>query len=251
MEMESEKLDKSLTRITGLSVGLFENGVAFLFLFLFTYLLSYARPPISLLFLAFNNTVIILVFYLFPLVTISCIEIGWYFHYRKSKKIDNGHKLVPVLPYYIVPMFLVLYLPLTMIEWVSWALTVFGLYVGFGKERFPLIKYGTDVYRVEWHKFNSTKKSVKNVWSSQITLLLSLSVFSLMVLLKIYPVPFLLIFYVKYYFLKIYFDNEEDGVFYKRWERFEDTAFMIVLWIAMILYGIVLVISIIIVGLNR
>jgi len=127
----------------------------------------------------------------------------------------------------MVPMILIFYIPTNSFELFWWILTLFGLYVGFGKERAPLIRYGIALSRLERRRFETDIQDFIQVESSIFCLIDSLFVVMMMASLYIYPVPFLLILYFKYLVKRIYFNDLSPEVFYENWEKAGKISFKI------------------------
>ena len=154
-----------------------------------------------------------------PIIFITCLEIGL-FLYNRNRDEEKGNKMISLFTYYSIPLIFILYIPLNMIELIMWIVPLFGLYIGFWKERFPLIRYSIDLYKVERYRDKATKKSKMNAFTSQYSLIFCLLMFLIMAASKIYPIPFLFLFYLKYYFRRKFFDNKEEIPFAKKMDEF-------------------------------
>ena len=154
-----------------------------------------------------------------------------HFYKYSYDKYEKGMKVFSSLAFHDVPLILAIYFPTTIWELFLWSLTIFGLYVGFGKERAPLIRYGIDVYRLERLRARASEKTVRNVVSSFFCLIISILIIFPVASYRVYPVPFLLVFYFKYFFQRVYFNDYDSQKFYENWQRAENKLSKMCSWI--------------------
>ncbi|MGQ4876507.1 MAG: hypothetical protein ACP6IY_20780 [Promethearchaeia archaeon] len=233
--LNSEKLDKEKLYSRDLPIGIGENIFFSLLLFFYIYIFNYITPPISLLIPFLQNQFnFYMVFYFIPLISITVVEVIFYFQKRKKRNEIKGNKLLPIFTYYLIPMNFILYIPLNFIELILWMITFIGLYIGFYKERFPLIKYSIDLYHIELYRINSSKASLKNAIVSLDCIFISIWIFLILVSFKIYPIPALLLFYLKYYLIRRYFKFDDDNIFYESDRYYSNIIFILNLLIGII-----------------
>ena len=146
-----------------------------------------------------------------PIIFITCLEIGL-FLYNRNRDEEKGNKMISLFTYYSIPLIFILYIPLNMIELIMWIVPLFGLYIGFWKERFPLIRYSIDLYKVERYKDKATKKSKMNASTCLDSLIFTSLMFLLTAAAEVYPTPVLLLFYLKYYFRKKFYTKEKERI---------------------------------------
>ena len=154
-----------------------------------------------------------------------------HFYKYSYEKYEKGMKVFSSLTFHDVPFILAIYFPTTIWELFLWSLTIFGLYVGFGKERAPLIRYGIDVYRLERLRAHASIKTVRNVVTSFCCLIISLFIIIPIASYRVYPVPFLLVFYFKYFFQRVYFNDYNSQKFYENWQNAENKLYKMGTWI--------------------
>lgn len=144
-----------------------------------------------------------------------------YWRYRLERGSIKNIKLISSMVFLLIPSILLAYLPTNILEWFLWGITIFCLYVWFGKECCPLIKYYNAMYRFQVKQELATKRDVKLSVSSFFSLVIAFVLVSATIALHIYPPPFLLVYFIKYIFELRYFNDFSDDIFYKKWKEAE------------------------------
>jgi len=147
LDKEQIKDFKELT----VNPGIVDATVATVIQFFFILIITFIHPPIFSL--ISNNSVLIIPFIsllILPILIIMVIDfVNNYKKIKEKKKEDikRDLKLISAISFYTVPILFIIYFPSTILELIFWTITAFGLYVGFGKDRFPLIKYSIELYQ--------------------------------------------------------------------------------------------------------
>lgn len=160
--------------------------------------------------------------FIIPILLISIIDLVN--NYKKIKKKDKetvfkDYRLISALSFYIIPILFLIYLPTNTLEFYLWMITALALYIGFGK--FPLIKYSIELFHFPSNHLYFNKKVVRNIIPSVFCLGITMWIILLAISLSIYPIPFLLIFNIKYIVQRKYFHNFSPENFYENWYRAE------------------------------
>ncbi len=238
-----------------LDFAVYDNTIAILFLF-FLFILFLAFPPkiFSIMIeslggsLSFILSVILIIL---PIIIVILIEILLHIHEkRKGDKSEFSIKSISFTAFYAIPLFFLVYFPTTIIECIFWIITIVGIYIGFGKEHFPLVKYGIHMPQLERTKDITNENNAINILTSIHSLNLCTWIILVIITFNVYPVPFLLIFYIKYYFKKKYFSDSSVKL-YKKWKLFEESI-MKFLYIFVFILVIVLAVQFgVVIGLNN
>lgn len=245
------KLDKLMIRKykLDLKVVLADDYASFPIMMIFYFLLM-INPPPFFYFLIKNygvNNFLLFAFLVVILPVLINIIITLILNYAKKswriKKNDEGMKAISSLAFCEVPILLFCYFPSNLSELFWWIITIFGLYIGFWKERAPLIQYAVDLYYIERNRFNSSMEHISRFEPSLGVLILTLLTVILLAFLNIYPVPFFLLFYLKYPIQKIFFSNYNPQKFYKNWFNYHHKFLNIIIDIYMMIYLAIIIFS--------
>lgn len=227
LEEKEFKKFKELTLNPGAIDAMIALGIQFFFILIITII----TPPIFRI-IRNNDHLIIIYFFIliFPILIILLIDLVRNYKKIKSKRRDKkikDFKLISAISFYTIPILFLIYLPTTTLELILWIITAFGLYVGFGRERFPLIRYSIDLFHFPCNELYFNKKVVRNIIPSVYCLNITLWIVLLAIALRIYPIPLLLIYYIKYIVQKKYFPDLLSEDFYENWDKSERLLFNI------------------------
>lgn len=177
--------------------------------------------------------VIALIIHIGPLLIVPIlIGILWYIRTKKREKYSGGlildsqnrkhpikgFKISSFYALFAVPALLLHYFPRSYWELFWWGMTFVCLYVRFGTEWAPLIRYSKAVSRLQTKQEMATKEDVRTAIPSLFALGITFFLIPMVISLRIYPVPFLLGYFIKYIIQRKYFDDFSDKIFYYRWK---------------------------------
>lgn len=221
LEEEEIKKFKELTLNPGVLDAIIALGIQFFFI-----LIIIVIPPPIFSIIRNNNYLTIIYFSLliYPILIILLIDLINNYKKIKSKGSDKklkDFKLISAISFYTIPILFLTYLPTTTLELILWIITAFGLYIGFGRERIPLIRYSINLFHFPCNELYFNKKVVRIIIPSVYCLNITLWIVLLAISLRIYPIPLLLIYYIKYIIQRKYFPDLVSEDFYENWDKSE------------------------------
>jgi hypothetical protein len=205
--------------LTDYSVGVGDATLAAVAVLILVLIQSFYPPPIAATTIGF-----LIISLLYATIIIYAVIIWFIWRYRRDRGRTKGLKLISSMVFLLVPSVLLAYYPTNFLELILWLLTIFCLYVRFGKEPTPLIRYFKAMYNFQGKQGSATKLEVKISVPSQFAIVITTPVVCIAIALHIYPVPFLLVYFCKYILQKKYFSDFSDDVFYKNWKQGERKA---------------------------